>query len=359
MINYSIKRILSSIPVILGIMVVTFTLAHLIPGDPCTAMLGEKATKEICIRFLHDKGFDRPLYVQLLVYMRDALTGNFGDSIRFHRPVLQMMVERFPQTIELSLGAFLVAVVVGIPAGIVSARYHNSAIDVGTMVGANVGVSMPVFWLGLMLAYLFAIVLKGTALSLPPGQRLTAGMTATPFYQVYDWKLEQGSFNFFAAQFFANMYIFNSIITLNLEVLWDSIRHLILPALALGTIPLSIIARMTRSSMLEVLGLDYVRAARAKGLLERTVVLKHAFRNALLPVVTIMGLQMGGLLSGAILTETLFGLTGVGRSLYDAIQARDYPVIQAFTIIIAVIYVTVNLIVDLSYAFLDPRIRLD
>jgi len=359
MVNYSIRRILAAIPVIIGIMIVTFALARLIPGDPCTAMLGEHATPAVCKQFLHTKGLDQPIYVQLLLYMRDAAVFNFGDSIRLHRPVSQLMVERFPQTIELSVSAFLVAVIIGIPAGIISARYHNTGVDVTTMIGANIGVSMPVFWLGLMLAYLFSILLKGTPLWLPPGQRLTAGLDATPFYTVYHWKLTEGTFSFYAAEFFANMYIFNSIITLNIPILWDTVKHLILPALALGTIPLSIIARMTRSSLLEVLGLDYVRAARAKGLTERAVVMKHAFRNALLPVVTIMGLQMGGLLSGAVLTETIFGLAGVGLSLYEAIQARDYPIIQGFTLVIAVIYVVVNLLVDLSYAFLDPRIRLD
>jgi ABC-type dipeptide/oligopeptide/nickel transport system permease component len=269
------------------------------------------------------------------------------------------MVERLPMTIELSVSAFLVAVIIGIPAGILSARYHNSLIDVGTMVGANIGVSMPVFWLGLMLAFLFAVLLKNTPFWLPPSARLSSGINAVPFYKVYGWDITDKSSMYHLYYFFANLYIFNSIITLNLNVLADTLKHLILPALALGTIPLSIIARMTRSSLLEVLGLDYVRTARAKGLVQYQVVMKHAFRNALLPIVTIMGLQLGGLLSGAVLTETIFNLAGVGKSLYDAITARDYPIIQGFTFAIAIIYVTINLIVDLSYAFLDPRIRLD
>lgn len=269
------------------------------------------------------------------------------------------MVERLPMTIELSLSAFLVAVIFGVPLGILSARYHNSLVDVATMIGANIGVSMPVFWLGLMLAVLFAVVLKGTPLQLPPSARLSSGINAVPFYKVYGWDITDKSpgYNFY--YFFANLYIFNSIITLNLEALVDTLKHLILPALALGTIPLAIIARMTRSSLLEVLGLDYVRTARAKGLVQYQVVMKHAFRNALLPIVTIMGLQLGSLLSGAVLTETIFNLAGVGKSLFDAIQARDYPIIQGFTFAIAVIYVAINLLVDLSYAFLDPRIRLD
>jgi ABC-type dipeptide/oligopeptide/nickel transport system permease component len=209
-----------------------------------------------------------------------------------------------------------------------------------------------------MLAYLFALLLKDTPFWLPPSGRLTAGLNATPFYEVYDWPVEQGSAWFHVLEFIANFYIFNSVITLNFEVLKDAIQHLILPAIALSTIPMAIIARMTRSSVLEVLGMDFVRTARAKGLRERIVVLKHAFRNALLPVVTIIGLSLGGLLGGAVLTETVFSLAGVGRILFEAITARDYPIIQAFTVVVATGYVVINLLVDLAYAYLDPRVRL-
>jgi ABC-type dipeptide/oligopeptide/nickel transport system permease component len=359
MINYTIRRILASFPVILGILVVTFVLGRLVPGDPCSAMLGEKANPAMCQRFMHDKGFDQPILVQLGIYMRDVATGNFGDSIRFSRPIGDMLAERLPTTIELSIAAFLIAVVVGLPLGIVSAKYHNTPIDVSTMVGANIGVSMPVFWLGLMLSYLFGVLMKNTPLWLPPSGRISAGTISTPFYDVYNIKLGAKTFFGQAMHFLGNLYIFNSLITFNFDVLLDVVRHLALPALALSTIPLAIIARITRSSLLEILGLDYVRAARAKGLTEWVVIMKHAFRNGLLPLVTIMGLQLGGLLSGAILTETVFGLSGVGKTLFDGITARDYPVIQGFTVVIAVIYVSANLVVDLSYAFLDPRIRLD
>jgi len=208
------------------------------------------------------------------------------------------------------------------------------------------------------LAYVFALLLKGTPLWLPPSGRLTAGLSATPFYEVYGWALDNGSFSFHVFEFVSNLFIFNSIITGNWEVLVDAIRHLILPAVALSTIPMAIIARITRSSLLEVLGQDYTRTARAKGLAERVVVMRHAMKNALLPIVTIIGLSLGGLLGGAVLTETIFGLAGVGRILFEAITARDYPIIQAFTLVIAVVFVAVNLIVDLSYAYLDPRIRL-
>ena len=358
MAKYTIRRLLASLPVLIGVLVVTFVLARSIPGEPCRAILGEKATQEACDRFYVAKGLDKPLWVQFGVYVRDLARGDFGDSIRFKRPVSQIMVERLPLTLELGLAGLLIATIVGIPLGIISAIRHNSVVDVTTMVGANIGVSMPVFWLGLMLAYVFALVLKDTPFALPPSGRLSAGITSVPFYEVYGLELSEGALGKLA-QFFSNMYIFNAIITLNWEVFQDAVKHLILPALALATIPTAIIARMTRSSTLQVLGLDYVRTARAKGLSERRTIIGHAFRNALLPIVTIIGLQVGVLFSGAILTETIFSLSGVGRSLFEAITARDYPIIQGFTVVIAICYIMVNLAVDLSYAFLDPRIKLD
>jgi peptide/nickel transport system permease protein len=358
MVQYITRRLLLAIPVLFGILLVTFVLGRLIPGDPCKAMLGEKATQAVCDRFMRENGLDKPIPVQLAVYMGDILRGDFGESIRFSRPVSLILIERLPMTIELSMAALSLALLVGIPAGIIAAVRHNSATDVATMVGANIGVSMPVFWLGLMLAYLFALVLRDTPFWLPPSGRLSAGVVATPFYEHYEWQVAHGSAWFHVLEFFANFYILNSLITLNFPVLKDVITHLILPAMALSTIPMAIIARMTRSSVLEVLGMDYVRTARAKGLRERIVVMKHAFRNALLPVVTIVGLSLGGLLGGAVLTETVFSLAGVGRILFEAITARDYPIIQAFTVVVSIGYVMINLIVDLAYAYLDPRIRL-
>ena len=260
---------------------------------------------------------------------------------------------------ELGLLAMIIALLVGIPAGILSAVRRNTSVDVVTMIGANIGVSLPVFFLGLLLIYLFAVALKGTPLALPPSGRVTAGISPVPFYKAFEWAVEEESFRFHVYEFFANLYIFNSIITFDWKVLGDVLKHLILPAVALSTIPMSIIARMTRSSMLEVLGLDYVRTARAKGLPNQKVVMKHAFRNALLPIVTIAGLQLGGILSGAVLTETVFSLAGVGLSMFEGITARDFPIVQGLVIVIATIYVFFNLLVDLSYAFLDPRIRLN
>ena len=245
----------------------------------------------------------------------------------------------------------------GIVLGVISASRRNSAVDVGTMVGANIGVSTPVFVLGLILIWIFAVLLKGSPIALPPGGRMTAGVSVTPLVETWGLTGLQGPLRS-VFDFFSNMFVVNSLITGQWGPLGDALRHLILPAVALGTIPLSIIARMTRSSLLEVLGLDYVRTARAKGLRERSVVLRHGMRNALLPVVTVIGLSLGAFLSGAILTETIFNLTGMGKTLFEAITGRDYIVIQGVTIVVAVAYLVVNLIVDVSYAFLDPRIRL-
>lgn len=356
---YAFRRTLLSLLVLFGILVITFLIARWIPGDPCTAALGERATAAACDAFFERMGLNEPVPVQLAIYIKDVFRGDFGESIRFSRPVTTLLIERLPMTIELGVSALLLASIIGITAGIISAIKRNSAIDVATMIGANTGVSMPVYWLGLMMAYVFAIMLKDTPFWLPPSGRLTAGVFSTPFYQAWNLNLVKGTAAYTLAQFFGNMVIFNSIITFDFKVLGDALKHMILPAFALSTIPMSIIARITRSSMLEVLGQEYIRTARAKGVIERLVILKHAFRNALLPIVTVLGLQVGTLFAGAVLTETIFGLAGVGRSLFDAITGRDYPVIQGFTVVIAVGYVLVNLLVDISYAFIDPRVVLE
>jgi peptide/nickel transport system permease protein len=291
--------------------------------------------------------------------MRNVLKGDFGNSIRFSRPVTIILIERLPMTIELGFTALIIAVLIGVPAGILASIKRNSILDVITMIGANIGVSMPVYWLGLMLAYIFALTLKDTPFWLPPTGRLTAGLTSEPYYKIWGLVAAKDTILYHFYEFTANLYLFNSFITGQWKVLGDAIKHLILPSFALSTIPLSIIARMTRSSMLEVLKQDYIRTARAKGLMSRVVILKHALRNAMLPIITIIGLEVGHLFAGAVLTESIFGLAGVGRILFEAITARDYPIIQAFTVVIAALYVLVNLIVDLSYVFIDPRIRLE
>jgi peptide/nickel transport system permease protein len=358
MILYTIRRILLAIPVLFAIVAIVFVMARSIPGDPCKSILGEKATESVCERFIRDHGLDQPISTQFAIYMGKVLRGDLGESIRFSRPVTLIVVERLPLTMELGFTAMLIAVLVGVPAGIISAIKRNSLIDTSIMIGANFGVSIPVFVLGLIFIYIFAVLLRNTPFALPPSGRLSPGVSPTPFYEALGWDLVQNTPRFYLAEFFSNFYLFNSILVGEWDVLWDGIKHLIMPAFALSTIPLAIIARMTRSSMLEVLGNEYIRTARAKGLSEWTVIMRHAFRNALLPVVTITGLQLGGVFSGAVLTETIFSLAGIGLSIFEAITARDFPIIQGLVIVISIIYVLFNLLVDLSYAFLDPRIRL-
>lgn len=358
MLQYIVRRIFLSIPVLLGILLVTFAIARLIPGDPCRAILGEKATQAVCDRFIQEKGLDKPIHIQFGIYVGEILRGDFGQSVRYGMPVTRMLAERLPMTIELSVAALLISMLIGIPLGIISAVKHNSWVDVLTMVWANTGVSMPVFWLGLMLAFVFSILLKGTPFWLPPSGRVSPGIPNDPFYEVWGLTAPEEGFGMIM-HFLARLNILNSLLTANWKLLKDSLIHLILPSLALSTIPMALIARMARSSMLEVLGQDYIRTARAKGLTQRKVILKHAFRNSLLPIVTVIGLSLGSLLGGAVLTETVFGLSGIGRALYDAITARDYGIVQAFTVVIAIFFVILNLLVDVSYAYLDPRVRLE
>jgi peptide/nickel transport system permease protein len=356
--RFILRRLLAAIPVLLGITFIVFALARVIPGDPCRAALGERATAATCDAYTHRYGLDQPIPVQFGLYLGQLASGDLGNSLKLSRPVTQILIERLPTTVELTLMALLIAVVVGIPLGVISAVRRNSSVDVGTMVFANLGVSMPVFVLGLLLAFLFAIILKDTPLSLPPSGRLSSGVSVRPLTTVWGLQGVDGPVRGLL-DFLSGLYIPTAIITGQWSAAADAFRHLILPAIALATIPLAIIARITRSSLLEILGQDYVRTARAKGVRENAVVVRHAMRNALLPVVTVIGLQLGALLSGAVLTETVFNLAGVGRTLYEAITGRDYVVIQGFTLTIAVIYVVVNLVVDVSYGFLDPRVRQD
>jgi len=321
-------------------------------------MLGERATPEKCAQFKERYGLNQSIPVQFVRYLVNIAQGDFGTSIRIGRPVVDIIAERLPMTIELTIGAMLFSTTFGILLGLVSALRQNSAVDVVTMIGANIGVSMPVFWLGLMLAYIFALLLKDTPFFIPPSGRLTAGISITPLAQVWGLTNLSGIPKFFVS-FLSNSTIINGIVTGNFRLLRDALWHLILPSVAVGTIPLAVIARMTRSSLLDILGQDYIRTARAKGLIERLVIARHAMRNAWIPIVTIIGLETGSLLSGAVLTETVFSLPGVGTQLVSAILSRDYPVVQGFTVVIALIFVVVNLIVDVSYAYLDPRIRLD
>ena len=357
MTRFILRRLLVTIPVLFGLVFLVFFLSRVVTHDPCRAILGEKATDAICVDFNRRLGLDQPIPVQFGLYLGQLSRGDLGQSIKFSRPVTEVLVERLPTTVELTVWALLFAIIVGIPLGILSAIRRNSPVDVGAMVVANLGVSMPVFVLGLFLQFIFALLLKNTFLSLPPSGRLSAGIEVRSLVEVWDLTGTTGILRGIL-DFFSGIYTLTAAITGQWGALGDAARHLILPAIALGTIPLAIIARITRSSLLEVLGQDYVRTARAKGLKERSVVIRHATRNALLPVVTVIGLQLGGLFAGAVLTESTFNLAGVGRTLFEAITGRDYVVIQGFILVIAVAYVVVNLLVDISYGYLDPRIRL-
>ncbi len=332
MFSYILRRLVAMVPTLLGVSIVVFLFIHLIPGDPATAMLRENAPVEVAERIRESLGLNKPLPEQYLIYMGKILRADLGRSLVTNNPVMDDLGNRFPATMELAVMAMLVATLIGVPAGILSAVRRDSIVDTASMFFALTGVSMPIFWLGLMAMYLFAVELHWV----PAGTRIGA-----------DVQLEHVT----------NFYLLDALLTGNLNAFGDLLHHLIMPAVVLATVPMAILARMTRASMLEALNQDYVRTAHAKGLRASAVVVGHALKNALLPVVTVIGLQVGSLLSGAILTETIFGWPGMGRWVYESIQLRDYPVVQGVTLVIALVFVIVNLIVDVSYAFIDPRIR--
>jgi peptide/nickel transport system permease protein len=330
--RYILRRLVLLVPVLFGIMTAVFVLLQLIPGDPAVALAGDKGSVEQVERIRREFGLDRPLPVQYAYFLKAAFTLDFGDSLRTHQPVAGELRQFFGATLELSIAALLIALAVGIPVGVVAATHRNGPLDYGTMLLALVGISTPVFWAGIVLIYLLSFKL---------GLFPIGGILGT------NVELEHITYG----------YVLDSVLTGNWAALRSSLHHLLLPAIVLSTIPMAIVARMTRSSMLEVLGQDYLRTARAKGVAERLVVLRHALKNALIPVVTVIGLQFGGLISGAFLTETVFGRPGVGRYVVTAIGARDYPAIQGTVLVVAIIFVLINLAVDVVYAFLDPRIH--
>jgi len=332
--RYAIKRFLTIVPVLIGVSLIVFSFTHLIPGDPAVAMLGERATPQRVAEVRAQLGLDQPLYTQYFIYVGKILHGDLGASILRGDPVLRDLVRRFPATVELATSAILIAILVGVPMGIISAVWRNSFFDGFSRLVALAGVSMPIFWLGLMLAWCFGVVLGW----LPTGFRLGTDVTLVTV---------------------THFNILDSLLAGNWSALVSSLRHLILPAIALSTIPMAVIARMTRASLLEVLSQDYIRTAESKGLPQRAVILRHAMRNALLPVMTVTGLQVGRLLAGAILTETIFSWPGIGLWIYESIQARDYPIVQGATLFIATIFVMVNLLTDVLYASVDPRIKYD
>ncbi|HTS22236.1 MAG TPA: ABC transporter permease subunit [Casimicrobiaceae bacterium] len=333
MLAFVLRRVALIVPTFLGVTLLAFALIHLIPGDPVENLSGERGMDPARrLRLLHEFGLDRPLPVQYLDYVGQVLEGDLGSSLTTHEPVLQEFRTLFPATVELAFFAMLLAVALGLPAGILAAIRRNTAADYAVMGISLTGYSMPIFWWALLLILFFSVQLGWTPVSgriaVEYDVPAASGFMLVDTLRAGDW----GAFR-------------------------SALSHLILPSIALGTIPLAVIARMTRSAMLEVLREDYVRAARAKGLKRRQVIVVHALRNALIPVITVIGLQVGLLLSGAILTETIFSWPGVGNWLIHGVQSRDYPVVQGGILLIATIVISVNLLVDLTYGVVNPRIR--
>jgi len=330
--KYILKRLLLLIPVLIGVSILIFVIVRLTPGDPARILAGEHATEEYVQATRERWGLDKPMYVQYYIWFKSLLRGDLGRSITTHSPVIEEILNRFPATLELSLFAMFLAIVIGILAGIISAIRQYHFFDYFSMTVALFGISMPVFWLGLMLMFVFGLWLD----ILPISGRINVMI---PLQNI------------------TGLYVLDSILTLNFRALGSSLLHLILPSVALGTIPMAMIARITRSSMLEIIRQDFIRTERAKGLPERLVIFKHALKNALIPIVTVIGMEFGLLLGGAILTETVFAWPGLGRYTVDAVYARDYPAIQGSVLFIAFIFVVVNLITDVLYAYINPRIR--
>ncbi len=331
MLPYVIRRILIMIPTLLGVSVIVFLMLHATPGDPAELLLGERATDSAIAEIRSHLGLDKPLHVQYGMFLKRLLKGDLGETIWTRQKVWTEVKQRFPATIELSVAAMIISCFFGMIFGIISATKQYSFFDYLSMVGALVGVSMPIFWLGLVLMLIFSLHLGW----LPMSGRLSISTDL---------------------EFITRFYILDAMLTRNWPAFKDAVWHIILPAVTLSTIPMAIVARMTRSSMLDVLRQDYIKTAKAKGLSRFTVVFKHALRNALIPVVTTIGLQFGVLLGGAILTETIFAWPGVGKWIFDAVMQRDYMVIQGGTLFIATIFVVINLLVDLLYAVINPRI---
>ena len=332
MLKYILKRILMVIPVLLGVTIIIFLITRVLAPDPAPVVLGEHATTEAMAAWRADNGLDDPIWLQYINFIVGALQGNLGTSYYTHQPVTAEIAARFPATAELAICAIIVASIVGVALGVLAAVKKNKAADNVSMLIALVGVSMPIFWSGILLILLFSGILHW----LPSSGRVS------PLLQ------PSGGTGFF---------ILDTIMQGNWAGLADVLVHLILPTLALSLYSMAIITRMTRSSMLETLNADYIRTARAKGLTRMRVIIVHALRNAMLPVVTVIGLQVGTLLAGAILTETIFSWPGLGRWLIDALQRRDYPVVQGGVLLVATMIILVNLLVDLLYGVVNPRIR--
>lgn len=321
MFKYVLKRIAQLIPVMFGITIITFSMIYLIPGDPVRLMMGQHQDPEIAASIRHELGLDKPVYTQYLRYMGKVVQGDFGRSYVKRRDVSELLVGKFEATLILTMSAMVLAVFIGVVAGLVSAARPNSFADYAFMIVAVVGISLPVFWLGLMLQI--------------ASNELNAALSGDTLRSVIP-----------ISGYFDNRYPW-----------YVNLKYLLLPSVTLATVPMAIIARMVRSSMLEVMNLEYIRTARAKGLSERIVVVKHALKNALIPIITVIGNNFALLLTGAVLTETVFSWPGMGRLMVDAIIQRDFPVVMGGVLVMSVIFVVVNLVVDIFYAWVDPRIR--
>ncbi|MDE0213064.1 MAG: ABC transporter permease [Deltaproteobacteria bacterium] len=327
------RRIIGAVPVLIGMSFLVFLLMQLAPGDPVTLLLGEDAEPHEIEEVTREWGLDQPIIVQYWQFVSQAVQGNFGESMRYGEPVTQLVVERLPATVELALASLLVAIIIALPIGVYSAIKHNSMWDHSGMTVALIGISLPNFWLGIMLIFF----LGGQLNWLPVAGRLTYGVNVAPV---------------------TNLMLVDALIAGDLAAFWDALKHILLPAITLGTSFAAIITRISRSSVLEVIRQDYITTARAKGLSERTVIWKHTLRNALITIITILGLQLGALLSGSVITETVFSWPGIGSLLIQAITTRDYKLAQGVIFFFAMVYFFVNLTVDLLYTWVDPRIRL-
>jgi ABC-type dipeptide/oligopeptide/nickel transport system permease component len=327
------RKALGAIPVIFGISFLIFLLMHIAPGDPVTLLLGDDATPADIERTRREWGLDRSLMVQYLDFVAHAIRGDFGMSLKFNEPVMRLVLERMPATLELAFASLLVAIVIAVPLGVYSGIKHNSLLDHVGMSVALIGVSLPNFWLGIMLIYF----LGGQLNLLPVAGRIEYGIDVRPI---------------------THLYLIDSLITVNFTAFWSALQHLLMPALTLGTSLAAIVTRISRSSVLEVMRQDFVTTARAKGLSEKVVIWRHILRNAMITVVTILGLQLGALLNGSVITETVFSYPGIGDLLIQSISARDYKLTQVLILFFAVMYFAVNLMVDLLYVWIDPRIKL-
>jgi peptide/nickel transport system permease protein len=333
MLRFVVRRLLLLVPILLGLSILVFAWIRALPGGPAEALLAERATPAAIAQIEKQYGLDKPIYVQYVSYLKTVVRGDFGTSTTTRQPVVEEIKRRFPATVELAVSAGLFAIMVGIPLGFLAAKRYGGILDHASLVGSLLGISIPIFFLGIVLKYIFAVKL---------GLLPTVGRMSVLIDVDHP----------------TNFYVLDAIIAGNMEALWDVLKHLVLPAIALGSIPLAIIARITRAAVLDVQNEDYVRTARAKGMSPAIVDRRHVLRNALLPITTIIGLQVGLLLSGAVLTETVFAWPGIGSWLVDAIENRNFPVLQGGILFLAVIFVFVNLVVDVSYALINPRIRI-